>query len=135
MKEQLIAILENSRNYTIGVAEAMPENLYNSKPTDGVWNFGELMHHIAYGILWWEDNYVKKNKTEWNPSQIKNNKQQIIAYLNQSYDSLKRTMGNGRLDEDAVKGFYATLDHATHHRGQAVLHLRCQGIAPPEYIF
>lgn len=29
----------------------------------------------------------------------------------------------------------ATLDHITHHRGQAIIYLRCNNIAPPEYVF
>jgi uncharacterized damage-inducible protein DinB len=102
------------------VAEAMPEKKYNTKPTDGVWNFGELMHHIAYGIAWWKDNYVKGVSTELNPPAAKTNKKQVIDYLNQSYDDLKATISNGKLNDAAIKGFYATLDHVTHHRGQAV---------------
>jgi hypothetical protein len=39
------------------------------------------------------------------------------------------------LDEKSVYGAYATLDHITHHRGQAVLYLRTHGIEPPEYVY
>ena len=52
MKEQLLAIVETSRNYTLAVAEAMPDATYNFKPAGAGWNFIELMHHIAYGIEW-----------------------------------------------------------------------------------
>lgn len=135
MKDQLLATLQNSRDYTLRVAEAMPANGYNFKPTEAVWNFRELLHHIAYGIQWWEDNYVKGLKAEWNPPVVRNNKEQVKEYLNQAFDSLRNTVANQTLTDDAVKGFHATLDHITHHRGQAVTYLRCNGIAPPEYVY
>ncbi|MCI0750457.1 MAG: hypothetical protein L0Y35_01335 [Flammeovirgaceae bacterium] len=55
--------------------------------------------------------------------------------LNQFYDSLKETIQKINLTEQTMMGFYATLDHITHHRGQAVFYLRAQHIAPPEYMY
>ncbi len=48
----------------LAVATAMPDNGYGFKPAEEVWDFRELIHHIAYGIQWWEDNYIKGKKTE-----------------------------------------------------------------------
>jgi uncharacterized damage-inducible protein DinB len=135
MKEQLAKTLENSRNYTLSVAEAMPEKSYDTKPAGAGWNFRELLHHIAYGIQWWEDNYIKGNKTDWAPPATQKNKKEIIAYLLKAYDDVKKTVEEKELPADAVQGFHATIDHITHHRGQAVLHLRTQGIEPPEYMY
>lgn len=132
--EQLLATLENSRNYTMGVAEAMPDKFYGFAPTEGVWNFGELLSHIAYGIQWWEANYIKGEKTDWAPPPAKNTKAAVVAYLENAYNGLEKTL-NGKLSDEAIKGFHATTDHITHHRGQAVLYLRCQGITPPEYVY
>ena len=67
MKDQLLSTIENSRKYTLQVAEAMPDKDYHYKPAGAGWDFGELLNHIAYGIHWWEDNYIKGNKTEWSP--------------------------------------------------------------------
>ena len=135
MKEQLLTTLENSKTYTLAVAGLMPENGYNFKPVDPVWNFGELLHHIAYGIQWWEDNFIKGKKTEWNQPAAKTNKNEIIAHLNRAYASLKETISKGKLTEDEINGFHSTLDHITHHRGQAILYLRCKGITPPDYVY
>lgn len=135
MKEQLLTTLENSRQYTIAVAEAMPEKNYSFKPVDTVWNFGELLQHIAYGIHWWEENFIKGNKVEWAPPAVKDKKKPAIDSLQTAYDSLSKTLSKGNLTEEAVKGFHATLDHITHHRGQAVLFLRLQGVVPPEYTY
>jgi uncharacterized damage-inducible protein DinB len=135
MKEQLLTTLENSRQYTLAVAEAMPEKNYSFKPTDTVWNFGELLQHIAYGIHWWEENYIKGNKTEWAPPVVTNKKKEAVDALQSAYDSLLKTVSKGSLTDEALKGFHATVDHITHHRGQAVLFLRLQGIVPPEYTY
>jgi len=135
MKEQLSDVLENSRNYTLAVAELMPADLYNSKPVDTVWNFGELLNHIAYGIEWWESNYIRKIETEWNPPAISSDKKAVIKYLEKSYKILQKTLESIEFNKENIKGFHATTDHITHHRGQAVLHLRVNGITPPEYIY
>ena len=135
MKEQLLAIIETSRNYTLAVAEAMPDMSYNFKPPGAGWNFIEMMHHIAYAIEWWQENFIKGNETPWEQPPIKPNKQEIIAYLNQVYNSLNNTVGKQKLTDAAIKGLHATIDHTTHHRGQAVVYLRCNKITPPEYVY
>lgn len=135
MKEQLLITLENSMNYTLSVANKMPANSYNFKPTEAVWNFKELLHHIAYGIHWWKENYIKGNETAWEPPVVKGEKKEIIENLNEAYASLKNTVCNLTLSDKAVQGFHATIDHITHHRGQAVIYLRCNGITPPDYIY
>lgn len=119
----------------MAVAEAMPEHLYHTRPAETVWPFGELMHHIAYGIQWWEENDVKGNSVAWDPVPVKKSKREVMDYLSQAYASLSNTIREEKLSDDAVRGFHATIDHITHHRGQAILHLRCQGIEPPEYIY
>ena len=134
MKEHLSTVLENSKTYTFAVANLMPEKDYEFKPANEVWNFRELLHHIAYGIEWWEDNYIKEKKTEWDQLPAKANKKEIIDYLNKAYASLKDTI-KGKLSTEAVKGFHATIDHITHHRGQATIYLRCKGITPPAYVY
>ena len=135
MKEQLLAVLENSKKYTLSVAETMPEDSYNYKPENAASDFKELLNHIAYGIKWWEENSIKGIQTAWEPPAVIGGKKKIIESLNAAYDSLQNTISSLKLNDDAVKGFHAAIDHITHHRGQAVLYLRCKGIAPPEYIY
>jgi uncharacterized damage-inducible protein DinB len=135
MKEQLLTTLENSRVYTLTVAEAMPEQFYDFKPTDAVWTFKELMHHVAYGIEWWNENNVKKIKVDWSPPATGKDKKAVVHYLNRAYDTLKSTIESVKINDPTVLGFVSTLDHITHHRGQAVTYLRCKEIAAPEYSF
>lgn len=135
MKEQLLTTLENSRMYTLAVAEAMPEKFYDFKPTDSVWTFKELLHHVAYGIEWWNKNNVMKIKADWNPPATVKDKKAIADYLHRAYDSLKSTIEGSEINDAAVLGVISTLDHVTHHRGQAVTYLRCKDIVAPEYSF
>lgn len=135
MKTQLLTTLENAKNYTLSVAEAMPEKSYDFKPTPAVWTFGELLHHIGYGIGWWEENYIKQQPSDWNPPAATTRKAATIAYLEQAFAALKGNMENTPLSDQVVAGFYATIDHVTHHRGQATVYLRKQGIVPPEYVY
>lgn len=132
---QLVKTLQTSQQYTLAVAEAMPGKDYETKPAGAGWNFRELLQHIAYGISWWEDNYIKGNKTDWAPPTAKLKKEQVITALMEAYDQLQKTVEQEKLTPEAVQGFHATLDHITHHRGQAVLHLRIHGIEPPEYTY
>lgn len=135
MKTALLETIENSRKYSIAVAEAMPEDLYSFKPSPDVWNFKDLMNHITYGISWWEDNYLKKVSTPWNPPLSFEKKKEILTALHKAYDALIQTINKAKASDDLFKSFHATLDHITHHRGQAIVYLRCNGIVPPEYIF
>src|SRR5687767_2307067 len=135
MKAQLLATIEKSRGYTLAIAEAMTEDHLNFKPAPSVWNFLELMNHIAYGITWWKENYVLKIKTSWDPPAPNQAKSETIKLLEQSFASLKDDVRSVDLNEEIIYGVFATLDHITHHRGQATTYLRCNGITPSEYIF
>lgn len=134
MKEQIKNTITNSENYTLAVAEAMPEKSYHSKPTDAVYDFGELMNHIAYGIEWWTKNYIKKEETAWEPPTAQASKKTTVASLKDSYQFLRSSL-NGTASEEKLIGLHATLDHITHHRGQATTYLRINGITPPDYTY
>ena len=134
-KQKLLTFLENSRAYTIAVAEAMPVKLDNFKPANDVWSFREQLHHIAYGIEWWKDNYVNGIKTAWAPPATSKSRKEVLVYLNQTYDSLRETLATATMNDDRVNGFHATLDHITHHRGQCVVYLRINGIPAPDYTY
>jgi len=135
MKDLLLTTLENSRGYTLAVAEAMPENFYDFRPAETVWSFKELLHHVAYGIEWWNSNNIKKVKADWNPPLTVKNKAGVLKYLNQAYDTLKATVEKAHINDTTILGFSSTIDHITHHRGQAVTYLRCKGITAPEYSY
>jgi uncharacterized damage-inducible protein DinB len=136
MKKSLVEDLEKSRQYTLNVAEAMPAEGYDFKPTENVWTFRELMHHIAYCMIWMDANYLRQTKVEWDPTPVQDGKAAVTGYVRKAYDTVASTLvAMHTATPDHVKGFYAILEHTSHHRGQAVTFLRCKGITPPEYPF
>jgi uncharacterized damage-inducible protein DinB len=135
MKEKLLTVLENSRNYTIAVADAMPEDAYNTQLVKESWKYNDLLIHIAYGIRWWDSNFIMNIKTDWEPPKTPGTKKAVLTYINESYDTLKKTLENNKISDEVIYGFNATIDHITHHRAQAVLFLRNHNITPPEYIY
>lgn len=129
----LFSTLSQSEAYTLEVAEAMPANQYDFKPEGAGWNFAELISHLAYGIEWWTENYVKGNSVNWNPPTDIAEKKELILELRKNYEGLRKSVSIREQNEKSIQGFHATLDHITHHRGQAVLYLRLNKIDPPEY--
>jgi len=135
MKEQLLSTLETSKNYTLAVASAMPEAQFGFKPATEVWTFAELMSHIAYGIYWWEENYIRGTESEWNPPVAASDKTDALARLNAAFGMLEQCVKALKPITSELNGLHATLDHITHHRGQATTYLRCCGITPPDYAY
>ncbi|MNK01084.1 DinB family protein [compost metagenome] len=136
MKEQLLETLGKAKKYTLAVADAMPATDYIYKPEGAGWNFIELLNHIGYGVEWWKENFLLGNEKEWLQPVLKMNKVDTINYLNQVFqDFEKNCLALPLINDMEIYGFHATLDHITHHRGQAVTYLRCKGITPPEYIY
>lgn len=136
MKKQLLDTLHRAKDYTLAVAGAMPEKDYAFKPEGAGWNFAELLNHIGYGVQWWQNNYLLGKQTQWQPLVLNDEKNHVLDYLAKVFQDLEETCQGLSLSNDREQiGFHATLDHVTHHRGQAVVYLRCHGITPPEYIY
>ncbi len=148
--EELLERVRQSRAYTLEFAAAMPEEKYAFRPVPEVRSFGQQLVHIAEGNGSIMETHVEgKKDLSWHYSgdgkEHVTSKADVIRQLNASYDYIQKalsqmtdamlqnrvkTMG---LDESRLWGLHLILDHATHHRGQAVVYLRLNGIKPPEY--
>jgi len=134
MNEVLQTNLDRIKTYTLLVAEAMPENDYDFRPVSAVWSFKELIHHIAYSLIWMDEVYILKIKTDWNPPVISASRKEIISYLTRAFSTVEGDLSKVVNDETSA-GFWLMIEHNAHHRGQAVTYLRCKGITPPEFPF
>jgi len=134
---------ENSKNYLIELAEAMPENSYNYKPTERQMSFQEQLIHIQGNMEWISTKYFLGEKSEKiNPT----SKEETINYLKASFDKVSENIKNTPLKElttevDFFAGPKSKLqllnllqDHVTHHRGQLIVYLNLNNIEPPKYI-
>ena len=132
------------------LAEAMPEEKWSFKPTQGVFNdvrtFGEQVKHVACANEAW----AKKLRGEKPPDHCDTGgpnpaktKTEILAYLRETFAMMDAEIAKTKLDNllAPVKGFYAgdnrlevlnsALWHISDHYGQLVIYLRMNGIVPP----
>jgi len=79
---------ENSKDYLIAFAEAMPENHYNFKPAEAEMSYGEQLKHIQQNMEWLSATYLNKKESEI--STRENKKERIIANLRFSFDAVAK---------------------------------------------
>ena len=136
---------ENSKNYLIEMAELMPEENYNYKPTEREMSFQEQLLHIRGNMVWLSEkyfvaeNYVKSEKID------PKTKTEIITAMNIAFDKVTNIIKNVSPDVlpsevDFFAGKKSKLqilnllqDHVTHHRGQLIVYLNLNEIKPPKY--
>ena len=139
--------LKNAKNYTLKVAELMPEEKYNYKPSSEEMDFGKQLLHISENLCWLSSAYLSTNKnilTE--PDKNKTTKKEILTVVAKAYDFAINVLQNFDIKTctDTVKFFAGPMnklqiinllhDHQTHHRAQLLVYLRLNGIVPPAYV-
>jgi len=132
--------------YMVEMASQMPAEEYTSKPNSDEMTFGEQMLHIASSNVFQTRGFGGGKRATFDPK--KTDKESAITALRESYevgeaailalsdaelDSKVVDTGQGKMT--ALEAFILTLNHAEHHRGQAVVYLRVRGIKPTDYRF
>ena len=137
---------ENSKNYLMEIAEAMPEDVYDFKPTERQMSFKEQLMHIKGNMEWLSTTYFTELKYEKSESLMVMNKVETIIELEKGFDKVIKIIEK-TADEDLKETveFFAgpksklqilnlMQDHVTHHRGQLIVYLNLNEIDPPKYI-
>lgn len=137
---------DNSKDYLVAVAQAMPEDKYDYKPAEREMSFREQLFHIQDNLNWLstthfsDESYVKKERLE------RLSKAQIIQEIKASFDKAKAFVQKTNDTELSQKvAFFAgsksklqilnlMQDHVTHHRAQILVYLNLNQIQPPKYI-
>ncbi len=137
---------KNAASYTIEVAEAMPEEYYEFKPTEEEMSFRRQLVHLSGNMLWLSSSYLnhgafnRDSVANWTPT-----KAATLELLRQSFDTAAEALERVDVAElgKEVQFFAGPMhlrqiillmhDHLTHHRGQAIVYLRLKGIKPPAY--
>lgn len=145
VKEAFLEKWENSKNYLIEIAEAMPEEFYNFKPTERQMSFKEQLLHIKGNMEWLSKSYFTEIKYEKGKPNLDMNKAEIIIELEKGFDNVIQIIEKTP-DEDLIEtvDFFAgpksklqilnlMQDHVTHHRGQLIVYLNLNEIDPPKY--
>jgi uncharacterized damage-inducible protein DinB len=144
VKAAVLKHLTTSRDFTLKVAEQMPEADYGFKLTPPQMSFAEQMAHLASDQVALLAPFTGAKPVPSKPSSM--SKKDVIAYVRQTYDqsiAFVSKLTPAQIDRSYNLGAPMTglellmfvLDHSTHHRAQAEMYLRVKGITPVEYEF
>ena len=137
--------LTTSRDFTLKVADQMPEADYGFKLTPPQMSFAEQMAHLAEEQAGLLAPLTGEKPKPSKPASM--SKKDVIAFVRQSFD--RSIMTVAKLTPAQITKSYAgfegsqtglellmfVLDHTTHHRASAEMYLRAKGITPAEYQF
>ncbi|AGC76734.1 putative damage-inducible protein DinB [Nonlabens dokdonensis] len=136
----------NSRDYILEVAEAMPEEYYDYKPTPKQMSFKEQLIHIQGNIMWLDRSYFSQEQVTGEPKDYNLlDKAALIQSLKNTFDDAYRSIDQTQESDlkETVKFFAGPKsklqimnlmqDHVSHHRGQLLVYLNLKGITPPGY--
>lgn len=139
--------LKNAKDYSLKVAEAMPADKYDFKPTPSEMSFGGMLMHMAENLLYISTEFVSSDRGRaMGAMPTDSSKASVIKTLSAAYDNAIATVAALPKENlaDSVAFFAGKLtkmqminilsDHQTHHRGQLIVCLRLNGIVPPRYI-
>lgn len=149
IKEQMAKDWERAKSYTTEYLNTMPVDKYSFKATDSVRSFAQQMLHLAQGNVFLMSNATDQQPPAWlmsNPEKRTSAQQKdsVMYYVNSSYDFCMNGVKNSDIkkwwEKKKIFGFETTrlalmnktFEHQGHHRGQATIYIRLQGIKPPE---
>ncbi len=142
-----IAKMQHAKEYTLKVANLLPQEKYSFSPIQGEMSFGEQLLHLSSNIGWLCSSYIGGSENPVSKADPKvQKKEEIISELNKVYDYAINTLQHFEPAHlsDTVSFFAGSMnklqiinllnDHQTHHRAQVLVYLRLNGIKPPDYV-
>jgi uncharacterized damage-inducible protein DinB len=145
VKGTVLKHLKTSRDFTLKVADQMPESDYGFKLTPAQMSFGEQMVHLAQGHEYFLSPFSGEKASPGKPATM--SKSDVMAFVRKSFDASIEKVSkltpdqlskSYKSDEGTMSGLellMGLLDHTTHHRASAEMYLRAKGITPTEYQF
>ena len=146
-RDEFLENWKTSKEFTIAVADAMPERLYGFKPNPEEMSFGGLMVHIAESNIFRFAQVSGEKPPPFEPP-VQWTKTMIIDRLRDSFDycarklqlisdeQLKKQYPVDWYQRPSASGSQVLLGmyvHTAHHRGQAEVYLRVNNLKPPAY--
>lgn len=142
-----ITKLKNAKEYTLQVANLMPAEKYDYKPSKEEMDFGKQLIHISQNLCWLSSSYITNKENPLTAADGKlSTKNDIIGLVAKAYDFAINALQNFETNSlaEPVKFFAGPKsklqiinliqDHQTHHRGQILVYLRLNEIKPPAYV-
>ena len=139
-KDAIVKQLKNSRDFTLKVADAMPDASYSYKLTPEQMSFAEQMVHLSQGMTYFLSAFKGEKPNPPKPASM--NKPDVVAFMRTQFDQAVTTV-SALTPEQLSKSYrdmtgagllIAMLEHNAHHRASAEMYLRAKGIKPPAYM-
>lgn len=147
--ETLVADYERAKAMSLEYVEAMPADKFGYKPADDVRTFAEQFLHAAQGTIGLVSNGTGGDRIYANTNLEKDpslqSKEEVKRMVSESFDYAIESIKNmdaSTFGEIVERGPFKITrlawvqkahEHISHHRGQAAIYLRMNGIAPPKY--
>jgi len=145
IKALIVKHLKTSEDFTLKVANQMPESDYGFKLTPPQMSFAEQLVHLSQGSEYFLSPIFGQKPNPAKPASMK--KADVIAFVKKSFDATIETVS--KLTPEQISKSYTSeegtmtglellmglLVHTTHHRASAEMYLRAKGITPVEYEF
>ena len=137
---------DNSKHYLVAIAELMPEEFYDFKPTERQRSFKEQLLHIKDNMDWLSATYFTSEEYKREKTDPTISKEETITLLIEAFDvSLDVINKTSEEELQETVEFFAGLksklqilnllqDHVTHHRGQLIVYLNLKNLEPPKYV-
>ena len=137
---------DNSKEYLIAIAEAMPEEYYGFKPTARQMTFKEQLLHIKGNMDWLSITYFSENEFDRSTTVQPKTKKEVIYQLELAFQQAYHIVATtSEEDFSEMVDFFAgpkskiqmlnlLQDHVTHHRGQLVVYLNLKEVEPPKFV-
>ncbi|MEO8823505.1 MAG: DinB family protein [Ginsengibacter sp.] len=145
--EASIQKLKGSEDYTLKMANLMPDDKYSFRATPVEMTFGEQLLHISSNIGWLCTTYLDGAENPVTKMDTKlTKKKDILMVVHKAYDYALTILQHFDATHlaDTVSFFAGPMnqlqiinllsDHQTHHQGQLIVYLRLNGIKPPDYV-
>ena len=145
IKAVVVKHLKTSRDFTLKVAEQMPEADYGFKLTPPQMSFAEQITHLAQEQAGFLAPFSADKPNPGKPASM--NKKDVLAFVRQTFDAsiakvskltpaqIAKTYNSGEGTMPGLELLMFMMDHTTHHRASAEMYLRAKGITPAEYQF
>jgi uncharacterized damage-inducible protein DinB len=145
IKAAVVKHLTVSRDFTLKVADQMPEADYGFKLTPPQMSFGEQMTHLAQAQSEFLAAFTNERPNPGKPASM--SKKDVVDFMRTSFDNSidkvskltpEQIAKSYKSEEGSMTGvelLMFLMDHTTHHRACAEMYLRAKGITPAEYQF
>lgn len=147
--DALVEDFKRNKQLSLAYIEAMPDDRFGFKPNDEIRSFAQQFLHASQGMIGLSANGTGVERIYPNDNLEKDetlqSKEEVKRIVTEAFDFAIEGIKNmdpntyfdiverGPFNVTRIGWVRKSLEHATHHRGQAAIYLRLSGITPPQF--